>query len=540
MSQTGPQVSHLHHEPIGLCIPCTKPGCNCWFKNWLGHTQHMNVKHPMFLHQPGSAQPRRPHLPGSGLPDTTNLGDTGAMDFGDAGDVISEDPDTHGSMFVPVILGSDKTTVSVATGQNDYYPLYASIGNIQNNGFSQCPKSLKPGMTTPEVARFGDGHYHHIIYGLGPYIADYEEQVLLACIVQRWCAKCLSHCKALDETTLLCSRLHVNALIEECDFDTLWAEYGLVAILVPFTNDFPRANIHELLAPDLLHQIIKGSFKDHLVEWVKRYLLQEHGKTQANIILDDIDRQIAVVPPFPSLCRFPQGRHFKQWTGDDSKALMRVYLPAIEGYVPEDVVDFCTRRMLSELSADVPAQAELTSAEEYNLNQQESPIVHQTVSILDIDVIADSKDIDAPTSVLVHVQLARTSHNLNTLCTEGEKHTQTIPALADELAIPHLPDLVRDFLVEQLYPETHLAEIFENIMDCPCYEGRIWVFNSAVSTFFAPSDLSGMGVGMDGGKPMYWRSYPHPYPQGVHTLHEGYGTPEGYTLGTLDNILPLC
>lgn len=35
-------------------------------------------------------------------------------------------------MFVPIILGSDKTTVSVATGQNDFYPLYVSIGNVHN------------------------------------------------------------------------------------------------------------------------------------------------------------------------------------------------------------------------------------------------------------------------------------------------------------------------------------------------------------------------------------------------------------------------
>jgi len=48
-------------------------------------------------------------------------------------DAIAKDPDTHGSTFVPVILGSDKTTVSVATGQNDYYPLYASVGNVRNN-----------------------------------------------------------------------------------------------------------------------------------------------------------------------------------------------------------------------------------------------------------------------------------------------------------------------------------------------------------------------------------------------------------------------
>jgi len=47
--------------------------------------------------------------------------------------MISRDPSTHGSMFVPIILGSDKTTVSVATGQNEFYPLYLSIGNIQNH-----------------------------------------------------------------------------------------------------------------------------------------------------------------------------------------------------------------------------------------------------------------------------------------------------------------------------------------------------------------------------------------------------------------------
>lgn len=36
-------------------------------------------------------------------------------------------------MFAPIVLGSDKTTVSVATGQNEYYPLYASLGPVHNN-----------------------------------------------------------------------------------------------------------------------------------------------------------------------------------------------------------------------------------------------------------------------------------------------------------------------------------------------------------------------------------------------------------------------
>jgi hypothetical protein len=34
--------------------------------------------------------------------------------------------------------------------------------------------------------------------------------------------------------------------------------------------------------------------------------------------------RIAAVPLFLGLCRFPEGCSFKQWTGDDSKALMKV------------------------------------------------------------------------------------------------------------------------------------------------------------------------------------------------------------------------
>ncbi|KAI5994308.1 hypothetical protein EDC04DRAFT_2872595 [Pisolithus marmoratus] len=48
-------------------------------------------------------------------------------------DILAEDPAMHGAMLIPIILGSDKTMVSVAMGQNDYYPLYFSIGNIHNN-----------------------------------------------------------------------------------------------------------------------------------------------------------------------------------------------------------------------------------------------------------------------------------------------------------------------------------------------------------------------------------------------------------------------
>jgi hypothetical protein len=56
-----------------------------------------------------------------------------------------------------------------------------------HSSLSKILKRLRPGMTKLEVVKFSDRHFCHVVYGLGPYIADYEEQVLLMCIVPFWC-----------------------------------------------------------------------------------------------------------------------------------------------------------------------------------------------------------------------------------------------------------------------------------------------------------------------------------------------------------------
>ncbi|KAJ7234268.1 hypothetical protein C8J57DRAFT_1453129 [Mycena rebaudengoi] len=312
-------------------------------------------------------------------------------------DLITADPANHGCAFVAVVGGSDKTTVSVATGHQEYHPVYNSPAILNGparrghgNGvlpvaFLAIPKTskkhrskpayqkfcrqmyhaslfepLKAGMTTPEVVRFPDGHFRRVIYGLGAYIADYPEQVWLTGIVQNWCPKCDAHPNNLDaEGARLRTRTKTEALIRCFDPGILWDEYGIRADVVPFTHDFPRADIHELLSSDLLHQVIKGTFKDHIVSWINDYLHNEHGEKRALEIIQDIDRRVSAVPEFPGLRRFPDGRDFSQWTGDDSKALMKIYLAAVAGYIPSDMVkclaafmDFCYLVRRNAITAD--------------------------------------------------------------------------------------------------------------------------------------------------------------------------------------------
>ncbi|KAH9839919.1 uncharacterized protein C8Q71DRAFT_820987 [Rhodofomes roseus] len=301
---------------------------------------------------------------------------------------IAADPATHGSMLMPIILGADKTTVSVGTGHTEFHPVYMSIGNVHNSvrrahrdalipiAFLAIPKAsrgetetdefrifrkqlyhaslaqilspLRPYMETYDVLQCPDGHFRRVIYELGPFIADYPEQVVLAGVVSGWCPKCLIPPEDMDRAGELRSHEHTAHVVDAFDVGTVWTMWGVDPNVIPFTTYFPRADIHELLTPDLLHQLIKGTFKDHLVDWVEQYLYLEHPKAEARRRMDDIDRRIAAAPQFPGLRRFPEGRNFKQWTGNDSKALMKVYLSAIEGHVPDEMVrcfaaylDFC-------------------------------------------------------------------------------------------------------------------------------------------------------------------------------------------------------
>ena len=126
--------------------------------------------------------------------------------------------------------------------------------------------------------------------------------------------RCTAHRKDLDGPRGRRTHELTEHLQQTLSTRKLWREYGIVdGILVsiisvikvvirhsilfiqqPFTASFPRADIHELLSPDLLHQVIKGVFKDHLVMWVEEYIREEY-ENKADAILAEIDRRFIFI-----------------------------------------------------------------------------------------------------------------------------------------------------------------------------------------------------------------------------------------------------
>ena len=101
---------------------------------------------------------------------------------------------------------------------------------------SRILDSLHPAMKVPKTVLGGDNYYWHVIYALAAYIADYEEQVLLSCIICGWCPKCLVHHENLDEDALRRCQEHSDMIINEFELCNIQENYGLDDDIVVSTS----------------------------------------------------------------------------------------------------------------------------------------------------------------------------------------------------------------------------------------------------------------------------------------------------------------
>ena len=102
----------------------------------------------------------------------------------------------------------------------------------------------------------------------------------------------------------------------------------------------------------------------------------------------------------------------------------------------------------------------------------------------DLNILAEVK---LPSTIRKSAQI-HTQIRLNN-CTERK---WTLPLAARLLMQPQFPMLMRRFLYDQLYPDSAIRSRLVFPESLPMIDGKIEVFNSAVATFRAPSDISGI------------------------------------------------
>jgi hypothetical protein len=343
---------------------------------------------------------------------------------------------------IPIILSSDKTVLGNLTGANAAWPVYMGVGNVtgaarfhtDNMAFrlvallpldagmkphlalilmigfradeikSEKFKDWKRGMLHDVLhqlllplqrvmedgvnLRCPDGHRRHCFPVMAQYLADYEEQRFLACILSHWCPKCLiaahkptgpeddrrpaprSSTQARSQARRRGSRQetaldvdedqapvfvnHQNPATYRVGMQTyprrdgdeakrLRAKYdGVPRVLRlhgyhfthPFSEHHIYGDIYDALQPDTLHQVLKCSF-DYLHDWHLNIIDNANQGGLAGRKKGEIDARFSNIPPYPGVRPFLKGINtISRWQGNEIRAMMKVYIGIIDGLVP--------------------------------------------------------------------------------------------------------------------------------------------------------------------------------------------------------------
>jgi hypothetical protein len=271
-----------------------------------------------------------------------------------------------GATIVPVILASDKTHLSKFSGDKQAWPVYLTIGNIAKDIrrkpslhatvlvgyipvtklecfskrnrqfeayhlFHNCMRTILTPLIQPGkegVKMTCADHHQRLVFPiLTAYIADHPEQCLVSCCMENRCPRCVVGRLELGRPVHSALRNHGDTvhILEEQAAGLSPEEFttqGLRAVW-PFWTDLPHCDIFSCFTPDILHQLHKGLFKDHLVAW-----------TSACIPGGDreIDKRFKVMAHHPSLHHFKKGiSMISQWTGTEFKNMEKVFLGIIAG-----------------------------------------------------------------------------------------------------------------------------------------------------------------------------------------------------------------
>ena len=173
-----------------------------------------------------------------------------------------------------------------------------------------------------------DGFVRRIFPIVAAYVADHPEQCLVACCMENRCPRCVVGFKERGENSRpplrdQASTLNTLSQHKNGKDPYLFDDEGLRPIYYPFWADLPHTDIFACIAPDVLHQLHKGVFKDHIVKWCTSLASE-----------NEVDARFKAMTNYQGLRHFQKGiSSISQWTGKEHKEMERVIVTVLAGLV---------------------------------------------------------------------------------------------------------------------------------------------------------------------------------------------------------------